>query len=380
MIKNLCLFFAMLFLLTSCTPISTFPHEGESGNSGSDTFSVTDPQTSSQEATLPTETFSSQTADEYNIQLVHSADGQQITDLLAVDANYTLDINAVVNVSSVERVGMYEYIKHPITDEQREGLLAAYFGDRIDEVQHNTYANRNDWGIENETEFRRFAYSLSYGEMVEETFFIIDHQIRVEHFDSQMLDSVEAAGMNISLDEAYDMCEILLHGATNDLFIPDNVRPFKQHPDTDQGMLWIIYHRVIDGMPITAYNDLKFLVLNDGVTYLHGALYDIAPVELDEKIISIEDAMKSLENNAPRINDPNNFMGFNYLFDNVIPISEITLEYIVVADDSNNYMIIPAWRFLLGDDAESRLIARDRIIAVNAITGELIATRRRATF
>lgn len=145
-------------------------------------------------------------------------------------------------------------------------------------------------------------------------------------------------------------------------------------------MLWIIYHRVIDGMPITAYNDLKFLVLDDGVTYLHGALYDIAPVELDEKIISIEDAMKSLENNAPRINDPNNFMGFNYLFDNVIPISEITLEYIVVADDSNNYMIIPAWRFLLGDDAESRLIARDRIIAVNAITGELIATRRRATF
>lgn len=44
------------------------------------------------------------------------------------------------------------------------------------------------------------------------------------------------------------------------------------------------------------------------------------------------------------------------------------------------YAVVPVWRFVIGDDEESRIIARDRIILVNALTGELIVDRRRDSF
>jgi len=145
-------------------------------------------------------------------------------------------------------------------------------------------------------------------------------------------------------------------------------------------MLWIVYHRVADGMPITAFNDLKFYVLDSGVTYLHGALYDLKKVDIDNKIISLDDAVAHLQKNALHVNDGNNFMQFDYLYDDVIPISEITFEYVAIRNENYEYTVVPVWRFVIGDNEESRLIARDRIISVNALTGELIADRRRATY
>ena len=73
-------------------------------------------------------------------------------------------------------------------------------------------------------------------------------------------------------------------------------------------------------------------------------------------------------------------MQFDYLYADVIPISEITFEYVAIRNENYEYTVVPVWRFVIGDDEESRLIARDRIISVNALTGELIADRRRATY
>ena len=195
-----------------------------------------------------------------------------------------------------------------------------------------------------------------------------------------MLTSIDAAGMKISLEDAFSMCETLVQSLTDLPYIPDNIRPFKQHQETKDGMLWIIYHRVADGMPITAYNDLKFYVLDSGVTYIHGALYDLKPVAIDSKIISLDDAIAHLQENSSHVNDRNNFMDFERLYDGVIPISEITFEYVAIRNENYEYKVVPVWRFVIGDDEESRLIARDRVISVNALTGELIADRRRATF
>lgn len=58
-------------------------------------------------------------------------------------------------------------------------------------------------------------------------------------------------------------------------------------------------------------------------------------------------------------------------FSNIIPISEISLEYKVMSNE-NGYVISPIWRFVVGETDEQRLMYRDIIIAVNALTGELI--------
>lgn len=328
------------------------------------------------EGTKPTEGLNT---DDYNMQIVRESDGKKITQTIVVDEKYTLQIDAVVDVSNVERVGMYEYIRHPITDSERDSLLAAYHGDRIDQVYHYTYGNANNWVLKNKKEFIRFGYSLSCNGIGEDTFWIRDQYVLIDEYDGYMLDSIDSAEMKISLEAALFMCDTLVQSLTDAPHIADNVRPFKQHQETEDGMLWIVYHRVADGMPITAYNDLKFYVLDSGVTHLHGALYDLEPVVTDSKIISLDDAIAYLQKNASHVNDGSNFMDFDRLYDDVIPISEITFEYVVVKHEKYEYAVVPVWRFVIGNDEESRLIARDRIISVNALTGELIADRRRAT-
>jgi len=329
------------------------------------------------EGTKPTEGLN---IDDYNMQIVRESNGKEITQTIVVDEKYTLQIDAVVDVSNVQRVGMYEYIRHPITDSERDSLLAVYFGDRIDQVYHDTYGNSNKWVLKNDKEFIRFGYSLSYDGITEDTFFIRDQYVLIQERDCYMLDSIDAAGMKISLEDAFVMCDTLARSLTDSPHIADNVRPFKQNQKTEDGMLWIVYHRVVDGMPITTYNDLKFYVLDSGVTYLHGALFDLKSVALDRKIISLEDAIAQLQENASYLTDPRIPFDLDSLKEEVIPISQITFEYVAIRHEKYEYAVVPVWRFVIGNDEESRLIARDRIISVNALTGELIVDRRRDSF
>lgn len=346
------------------------------------------PSFDQQVSTPPSETTENPSAtskeplsvEEYNYQSVHSENGRQITDSFVIDDTYTLKIDAVVNVSNVERVGMYEYIPASITDTQREALLGAYFGDRIAEVKHDTNGWNNSWKLSSDTEFYSFGYSFGMNLIAEETFFLRDYKKEIREFDELMLHGINEAGMHISLDEAYDLCYRLLCTVSDDLYAPTNVRPFKMNPNTDDGMLWIVWSKTADGMPITADNDPKFYVTDNGVIYLHGTVYDTVSMEMTDRIISLDEAVTSLENYASNINDPNNFMGFEFIYNNTVPVTEITFEYIVVRDENYRYTVVPVWRFLIGDDEESRLMYKDRVVAINAITGELIAERRRFTF
>ena len=369
--------FALAMVLVLTASCAAPPHHSGENQPSFDPQVSTSPSETTENPSAPSKEPLS--VEEYNYQSVHSEDGRQITGSFVIDDTYTLKIDAVVDVSNVERVGMYEYIKHPITDSERDSLLAAYFGNRIDQVYHYTYGNANNWVLKNKKEFIRFGYSLSCNGIGEDTFWIRDQYVLIDEYDGYMLDSIDSAEMKISLEAALFMCDTLVQSLTDAPHIADNVRPFKQHQETEDGMLWIVYHRVADGMPITAYNDLKFYVLDSGVTHLHGALYDLEPVVTDSKIISLDDAIAYLQKNASHVNDGSNFMDFDRLYDDVIPISEITFEYVVVKHEKYEYAVVPVWRFVIGDDEESRLIARDRIISVNALTGELIADRRRAT-
>ena len=367
--------FALVMVLVLTASCAAPPqHSGEDQPSS-------DPQVS----TSPSETTENPSApskeplsvEEYNYQSVHSEDGRHITGSFVIDDTYTLKIDAVVDVSNAERVGMYEYVPASITDAQREALLGAYFGDRIDEVKHNTKGWANQWYIETDHEYYEFGYSFGMNLISEETFFLRDFKKEIREADTRMLGSIGAAGMRISMDEAYEMCERLLSTVTDDLYTPTNVRPFKMNPNTDDGMLWIVWSKTIDGIPITADNDPKFYVTDNSVIYLHSTVYDIEPVVLDSKIISLNGAIAHLQENALDINYRSNFMSFENIYSDMIPITEITFEYIVVRDENYRYTVVPAWRFLIGDDEESRLMYKDRIVAINAITGELIAERRR---
>ena len=68
-------------------------------------------------------------------------------------------------------------------------------------------------------------------------------------------------------------------------------------------------------------------------------------------------------------------------FDNgTLTVNEITLEYIVVNADDGKAYIRPAWRFVVGENKEQQNGYRDRIIAIDAVTGDLIQGRRGNNF
>lgn len=370
--------FALVMVLVLTASCAAPPqHSGENQPSFDQQVSTSPSETTENPSATSKEPLS---VEEYNYQSVHSEDGRQITGSFVIDDTFTLEIDAVVDVSNVERVSMYEYVPASITDAQREALLGAYFGDRIDEVKHNTNGWNNHWELSTDTEFYSFGYSFGKNLISEETFFLRDYKKEIREFDELMLNGISEAGMRISLGEAYDLCDRLLCTVTDDQYVPTNVRPFKMNPNTDDGMLWIVWSKSADGMPITADNDPKFYLTDNDVIYLHGTVYDTVPMEIPDKIISLDEAVASLGNYASYINDPNNFMGFEFIYNDAVPVTEITFEYVVVRDENYRYTVVPVWRFLIGDDEESRLMYKDRVISINAITGELIAERRRFTF
>ena len=128
-------------------------------------------------------------------------------------------------------------------------------------------------------------------------------------------------------------------------------------------------------MPITADVDLRFLVSENEVIRVDGVLYETEELPFNQKIISAEEAFEILKGNAELINVHNLDVITRHYFSNTIPISEISLEYKVMRNE-NGYVISPIWRFVVGETDEQRLMYRDIIIAVNAVTGEIIIDTR----
>lgn len=324
------------------------------------------------EGTTPTDGLN---IDDYNMQIVRESNGKEIAQTLVVDENHTLQIDAFVNTSNVQRISNYAYIPAAITDEQRTALFEAYFGDRADEVYHYTYGNANSWILKNENEDYKFGYGREYGLIDAPLFTLRNANIQTSAFPKNMHPQFSDA--NISLDEAYAKCNFILPSLVeNKLYEPDWVRPFPLPEATDdKGFFWITYRRIIDGMPITADVDLRFFVSENEVIRVVGVLYETEELPFNQKIISAEDAFEILKVNAELINVHNLDGITRHYFSNTIPISEISLEYKVMRN-GNGYVISPIWRFVVGETDEQRQMYRDVLIAVNALTGEIIIETR----
>ena len=324
------------------------------------------------EGTEPTENLS---IDDYNMQIVRESNGKEITQTIVVDENHILQIDAIVNTSNVQRISNYAYIPAAITDEQRTALFEAYFGERADEVYHYTYGNANSWKLKNENEDYMFNYGREYGLIDAPLFSLRNANIQTAPFPTNM--HAQFSDANISLDDAYAKCNFILPSLVeNKLYEPDWVRPFPLPEATDdKGYFWITYRQIIDGMPITADVDLRFFVSENEVIRVVGVLYETEELSFNQRIISAEDAFELLNANAELINVHNLDVITRDYFSNIIPISEICLEYKVMRNE-NGYVISPIWRFVVGETDEQRLMYRDVIIAVDALTGEIIIETR----
>lgn len=322
------------------------------------------------EESKPTEILS---IEEYNLQLVHQCNESVVSESFMATDKLKFEIHASVSTGNVDRVSLYEYIPMPISDAQRSSLLKAYFQERIDEVYHHTVGNSNGWVLMNDSEYYHFGYNRSPQYIDESGFFLINQKVGLVDLTDGMRESLDDVGFPLS--DAYSQCNVLIEAVVgNTKYMPSIIRPISTARPTVKGAYWIVYRRELDGVPVIANWDLKFFVTQNEVVKMVGTLYEVQELSLEQQIISMDDALASLEKHASLIDY--DFLEISYFFEETIPVSKITFEYLVLPGSDGRYIVTPIWRFQLGETEDQRNILRDKVIAVNALTGELIAQYR----
>lgn len=311
---------------------------------------------------------------EESLAILSSADGQHIEMNLETPAGNKLCINAVVETGGITQVSKYNYVLVPVSEDLRQNLFKAQFGDRVSEVEYDEL--NNVWTLSNSASVADYyLYNTYYpvaGETVsgEESFSLEYRKVDLYPFEDNLLESVSSSTVTLSLDEVISLCDQLIDAITNqEDYTVDYVHAYGTNGRRPYYRL--VYKRVLDGMPVTGYNDLIFLVDSDGIEKVYGSIFDVEEVELQEPIMSVEAAAAVLSGNIAQVSFGDN---------EILPIGKITLEYLVTQNMMGEVSIIPVWRFWIGDTEDQMNLNRGKIFAVDAVTGELIQGERGHTF
>lgn len=330
------------------------------------------------------------TPEEQSAEILTAAAGTKIERTIQRTDGKRLRIDAGVNTESVKGVSRYKYILQPITDEIRQSLFQSVFATRTSEME---YDERNDvWELRNSSQAGDYwLYQISFsngGATIpgEEIIMLEYRYYDLYPFEDNRLKAVSDSKADVSADETAESCgkivEALMEGlrqatatATEECtqvaeeFAVDYIHAYGN--SGRRPYYKIVFKRMLDGMPVTTYNNLSFLYDNEGLEKVWGSLFSVEEMGLESPILTVEEAVDSLERQAAYI---------NFEEKTQISVSEITPEYITLMTPTGDIQIVPVWRFRLGEDADERNFLREKILAINAVTGDLIWEERGNTF
>lgn len=359
-----------LLLLTACQPAPGEPaHSDTSSTPGAPVSQSGNPVENDTDAGNDTAAIS-----DANMKLVRSVNGTTVSKTITTADGKQILLNAQISTESVENVQQYQYKALPVTDELRQTLFSAFFGERALEA---VYDQRNDvWELHNSEaigDYYLYEHTMAMaGESVpgEEIFTLQYRDVDLYPFDDNLLSSFAECGVSVPLEDAVSLCSTITGViAPQDCYTADTILPYG-----NQGRrpyYKIFFRRTADGMPVIGYNDLSFWVDSNGIQTISGALYELTAQPLSSELLTLEDAVSTLQENAALID----FYGKDTL-----TVGAISLEYIVTLTETQDVVAVPAWRFQIGSDADALTINRTQVLAVNAITGELIQGERGMSF
>ena len=305
---------------------------------------------------------------EYNMQIIEESDGKHIIMNVEMMLGKQLTVDAEVNVRNVEKVSAYDYIITDISDADRIDFFDAYFGDRADEA---VYDERSGiWKLVNSTASVADYYSYNVIFPIpaavesQEKIVFFYHKPNLNPFVENRLESVSMSECVLSVNDAVRLCDELVNQVESfEGLQVDFIHAYGSEGRTPYYRL--MYKRVLDGMYVNGYDDVFFLVDDNGIEKIMGAPYGVEEVEVDEQIITAYEAADIIAANGQLISS-----------DKPLTVSEITMEYCAVKKTAYEIWIVPVWRFCLGADEDEANIMRTEILAVNAYTGELIHEKR----
>ena len=296
--------------------------------------------------------------------------GTRIEKNIEVADGTSLHISADVNVGGITRVSQYEYVLTDITEEIRADLFKSVFPETADQAE---YDEMNDvWTLDIDASIRNyFLYQISYsngGTTIpgEQVIVLENRYYDLYPFEDNRLGSVLDSRVNASLDEAESICRQIVDSITDaGDYAADSIQAYGK--SGRRPYLKLVFKRMLDGMPVTAYNDLVFLFDNDGIEKVTGSLFSVNETGLDQKMLSPEEAVGKLQEQAELLD----FEGESH-----VTVTKIALEYVVVISPDGQILVKPLWRFLPGENEDERNFLRQNILGIDAVTGELIWEER----
>lgn len=287
--------------------------------------------------------------------VVGSAEGQLIFE------------NTVIDSDIPQQICEYRYVPVCVTDTMRESLFEAYFGDRADEVFCKD-EQKDIWQLGETMSGDFYRYGTVSGGHI----FTLRYSVpNLNPLDDNQKGYGDASGCNITAEEAVRLCDELLASMTD----PAQYRVDYIHYYGSNGQspfYWICYKKILEGRTVNAYKDVFFFVDDNGVEEMNGAFYDTEVTAEYSEVLSAEQAVEALRKQLDEV---------NWKEIGISEVSRISLEYITVREasgwgtwgnDLSNLTILPIWRMELGKTEEERILNRNRIIGVHAVTGELI--------
>lgn len=316
------------------------------------------------------ESISANSVTQRNLDIFANYEGTKIERVIDVLNKESLFIDAVIDVDGINRVSQYEYLTKDITEEVRANLFQSVFLDAADEAE---YDELNDvWTLDIDPDIRNyFLYQVSYsngGTTVsgEQIIILENRYYDLYPFEDNRLSTVSDSKVDVSIDAAIGICKRTVNAITNaDNYVADCVQGYGNNGR--RPYYKIVFRYTLDGMPVSGYNDLTFLFDNNGIEMVKGSLFSVKEIGLTKNILSPDEAVERLQEQA-------DFLIFED--ENQIMVSKVTLEYIVINSPEGKMLITPVWRFWLGNDEDERNFLCHKILAVDALTGELIWDER----
>lgn len=307
-----------------------------------------------------------------NSDTIRNSANETVKKTIELANGNSITINAVADVEGVTSVGAYNYVISSITDDFRGKLFSVFFGDKASEV---IYDERNDkWKLSLSDAIGDYylceCFYPNAGETVpgENAFSLTYRAVDLYPFADNLLASTADCAVSASLDEVISKCNKIMDGIVDRSgYKVDTIQAYGNNGRRPYYKL--VYKQIIGNTVFTSFNDIFFLVDNDGIEKISGAVPSLEEAPMTEKIISLDEAAASLESNKIQLD-----------LDNSVAVSKITFEYVAVNTDEENTAVVPVWRFLIGASDDEITINRNIIIAVNALTGDVIYSERGVGF
>ena len=310
--------------------------------------------------------------------------GETITQVIEGSDGRKISIDAQVYADGIDQVSCYRYVPEPLTEEHREDLLMEMHPAETWDVMEAAAYNPEKDAWEFVTPIGGvWIYQIMHSEIPEEE--ILNHEDTAADIstdikqifpvviqkdgieaveDALLMEVLNAIPGEIEQLGLYDICAIDQNGNYSCSFI------YVYEASDGQFYAKAVFRKMIDGMPVTVWHNFS-TVAKQGSPFpvkVWGSLFSEEEIGLDYPILSVSEAIAVMQEQIDSIQ-----VEEEQLF-----ITKISLEYLSVISSEGDLLIVPIWRFWAGADEAERSLRSEEVIAVNAVSGELIWEHREA--